>query len=209
MHRKIVEDIAKPNMFAQDSGAQIAQTRRAINRVPFDIELALVRGHETLTHSFQRCPLQHLIREHDFKARKYREQIHQKTNASNIKFCRYYALKIGDRVKSKTVKEAMRNIDAEEIEIECSKRKVKCDWDCIDVRARNAFSNKLVTSSIIKYASRVNHCGLRNEMIYKTTNKCPRCNCVETWDHVVRCKKLRTSKSIYCRPAERSNGHKD
>ena len=52
VHRKIVEDIAKPNVFAQDSSAQIAQIRRVIDRVPFDVELVLVREYKTPTHSF-------------------------------------------------------------------------------------------------------------------------------------------------------------
>ena len=86
---------------------------------------------------------------------------------------------------SKTVKEAMCNIDAEEIEIEYAKRKTKHNWDQMDVRARNAFSNKLVTSSIIKCASGLDYYGLRNEIINKTNNKCSRYDCVEMCDYAV------------------------
>ena len=52
VHIKIVEDVEKPNVFAQDSSAQIAQIRRVIDGVPFNVKLVLVRGHKTLTHSF-------------------------------------------------------------------------------------------------------------------------------------------------------------
>ena len=55
----------------------------------------------------------------------------------------------------------------------------------MDVRARNAFSNKLVTSSIIKCASGLDYYGLRNEIINKTNNKCSRYDCVEMCDYAV------------------------
>ena len=61
----------------------------------------------------------------------------------------------------KAIKEVVRNINAAEIEMTHAKRKFRYDQDIIDVKIRNSFSAKLVTPSMIKYASRQNHCRLR------------------------------------------------
>ena len=74
-------------------------------------------------------------------------------------------IKIGNGITSKSIKEAVWNIDAIETENECIKRKFKYYWDLIDIKARNAFSSKLVMSSLIKYANGLNHYSLRYEWI--------------------------------------------
>ena len=126
VHWKIVEDVAKPSMGSQDSGAEIVQIRRLIRKITFEIEFVLVRGHKVPKVPYQQCPLQCLIRECDYEARVCREEdLIDKQNVTNIRFYGFYAMKIGNRVVSKSVKEAMRNIDSEKIEKECAMRKFK------------------------------------------------------------------------------------
>ena len=65
------------------------------------------------------------------------------------------------------------------------------NYDFINRAARNAFSNKKVTSSIIAYSHGYNHYSLREALINKNNIgcECPRCGETETWDHVVKCSK--------------------
>jgi len=71
------------------------------------------------------------------------------------------------------------------------KAKFPNNYDFIDGAARNAFSNKKVTSSMIACSHGYNHYGLREVLINKNNigSKCPRCSETETWDHVVKCSK--------------------
>ena len=72
----------------------------------------------------------------------------------NIKYKGFCAVKHKGVICSKSIKEAIRSIDAMETELQYAKRKFRYHWDVIDMKARNAFSMKLVMPSIIKCASR-------------------------------------------------------
>ena len=45
VHRRILQEVYKPNSFAQDVGAEIAQIRWLIKKIAFEIELELIRGY--------------------------------------------------------------------------------------------------------------------------------------------------------------------
>ena len=105
-------------------------------------------------------------------------------------------MEINGRMSTNSIKEAMRIEDAKNSLKEYLKDKFKHNmnhYQFIDLEARNAFKNKEVTASVIKCAHGFNHYGVRNAMINNnlTEKECPRCNAIETWDHVIRCPKVR------------------
>ena len=77
-----------------------------------------------------------------------------------------------------------------EYERRYAKKKLGYKYDFIDTKARNLFNSNEVTPSIIKYAHRFNHFGLRDSMINNNMVEayCLRCDNIETWDHVIKCK---------------------
>jgi len=91
------------------------------------------------------------------------------------------------------MKELVRITDSRKIEDGYVQRKFGYKAAFIDIEARNAFSIKLVTTSIIKCTNGYNPYGARQAMINKQLigSECPRCNELETWDHVVRCKETK------------------
>jgi len=94
-----------------------------------------------------------------------------------------------DGVINRSIKEAVRIIDAKEREYNYAKEKLGYKVSFVDVWAREAFRSKAVTTSMIKCASGFNHYGLRNELINNKMigSECPRCSEPETWDHVILC----------------------
>ena len=81
-------------------------------------------------------------------------------------------------------------MDAKEAEKEYGVEKLKYKYEFVDKEARNAFNPKKVTSSMIKCAYGYNHFGLRDSLINNNMidAHCPRCQEIETWEHIVKCK---------------------
>ena len=96
----------------------------------------------------------------------------------------------GNEVKSRAIKEAIREIDAEIDENKYAWKKLRDNYDFYDIEARNSFTKSKVTTSMIKCANGMNPYGVQNNMINKQIigNECPRCSEVETWEHVVKYK---------------------
>ena len=189
VHKKIVENIAKASIFAQDAGAEIAQIKSLKDKIKFEIELLLVRGHEKIVSPYSSAPLKHLIKECDENAKKIRTLTHEKPGVHNIKFLGSFAITQDGVVINRSIKEAIRIIDARKSEIECAKEKFGLKANFIDINAREAFKTKSVPASMLKCASGHNHYGVRNQMINNNMvgSECPRCSEPETWDHVITC----------------------
>ena len=66
----------------------------------------------------------------------------------------------GNLIKSGAIKEEIREIDAEEAEIEYAKSKLKNKFDFFDVEARNSFLKAKVTTLMIKCAHGINPYGV-------------------------------------------------
>ena len=81
-------------------------------------------------------------------------------------------------------------IDAREEENKYVEKKYRHKKDFIDMEVRNSFQMSKVTISMIKYAHGYNHHRLRDAMInnYVVEAHCPRCNLVEIWDHIIKCR---------------------
>ena len=111
------------------------------------------------------------------------------SHASNIKHNGLHALKVGNNIIFKSIKEAVQNINAIETKSAYAKRKFKYHWNVINGKARNMFLLKLTMLSIIKCTHGLNHYGLRCKLINSTNSKFFQCNYIETWEHVMCCRK--------------------
>ena len=123
VYQRIVEEIAKPKVYAKDSGAEIAQIKRLLEKIKFEIQIELVKEHKKPEGNYQLKPLQHLIVECDQEATKQREKINEKNQIHNIKFEGFCALKLRGNVYLKSIHEAIRNIDAMKTENQYATRK--------------------------------------------------------------------------------------
>jgi len=93
-------------------------------------------------------------------------------------------------VLSRSIQEIVRIIDSKKAEESHGREKLKCKCDFVDADARNVFNSKKVTTSMMKCAHGFNHHGLRDSLTNNNVidDRCPRCQEVETWDHVMKCK---------------------
>lgn len=194
VHRGILSEIVKPSTHTQDAGAEIAQMKKLLKKIRFEVEFNLVKGHKAPSGPFQMKPLEHLIRMCDEKARVTREKCSDMGRETNIKYVGFWSMEIKGILSTNSVKEAIRIVDAEKSLEDYVKVKYKYHHDFIDLEARRTFNSKEVTPSIIKCAHGFNHYGVRDALINKglTEEECPRCNQVETWDHVIKCGKVRS-----------------
>ena len=74
VHRKLVEDIMKTSMHVQDAGAIVAQIRRLLSRIKFEVQIKLIKGHPKQQAPFERRPLECLIKQCDQEAKTARLQ---------------------------------------------------------------------------------------------------------------------------------------
>jgi len=181
--------IKKSNEYVKESGAEIARIKRLLKKIKFDIEINLIRGHENNIGEYRRNPTKHLIKNCDARARIKRENIEIEESENNIKWYGNYALTRNNVAQIQSTNAVLRMIDAQEEELRYAKKKYGYKVDFIDLEARNTFSVNKVTTSMIKCANGFNYYGLRHAMINNNMIEanCPRCNQVETWDHVVWC----------------------
>ena len=89
------------------------------------------------------------------------------------------------------IKELIREIDAEEEEKEYVANKFKEHNHLVDAMARKNLKKIPLPASACKYYCGYNHYGEIDQLVNAgtTTNECPRCSEVETWEHVVQCRK--------------------
>ena len=188
-YRQITNDIRKSNMYAQEAGGEIARIKDLLQRIKFNVNIHLIKSHEKVIGTFEQNPMKHLIKECDRRAKSTREQIESKRNCHNIKFYGNYCLKREGELQSRSIKEVIRILDARKEENEYAKKKYKHKFEFIDIEARNAFMAGKVTTAMIKFVHGFNHYGLRdamvNEQMFEAT--CPRCESVETWEHIIKC----------------------
>ena len=90
----------------------------------------------------------------------------------------------------RSIKEILRVIDSREEEKTQAQKKLGYKTDFVDLEARDSFKAHKITISTIKYAHRFNYYRLRHIIINDnlTEAHCPRCNQIETQDHVIRCR---------------------
>ena len=111
-----------------------------------------------------------------------REECFKKDAQTNIKYVGYHSMRINDEISTNSVKEAIRNRDAEIVFKEYASEKFKHNVEFLDLDARDAFRCKDVTPSVIKCAHGFNQYSIRDAMMNGrlTGMECPRYNEIET-----------------------------
>ena len=200
-HRNIVNEVNKSNVYALEAGAEISEIKRKLRKIKFEVQIIWNRGHEVKIGTYEQNPTKHLIRECDARARKGRELIRKKKEITNVKFYGNYGLKRDDGLQSRSTNEIIRIIDAKKVENEYIKKKYGYKNDFIDIEARNAFRVGKVTTSMIKCAHGYNHYGQRDAMINENMVEatCPRCEMIETWEHVVQCRENSRGRKAFAK----------
>ena len=126
-------------MYTQEAEAKIAMIKKLLMRIKFEVEMRLVKEYENEIGLYYHQPIKHLIKECDMAARKTREEINEWENNDNIKFYRYYSLHKNGTVQSRSIQEAIRITDTQEVEHKYVKKKFGYKKDFIDIEARNIF----------------------------------------------------------------------
>jgi len=189
VYRAITNELPKPTQYSQDGGAAITRIKELINESTITIKLILTKCPKKNIPSFQNKPLEHLISRCDKTAKSYHHTAYHQSQVSNIKFYGNQAITINNQLSTNSIKEAIRIVDGRQAENEYRIRKLKHLSDWVDGDAREAVPLNKISTSILKCVAGYNHYGLRNALINnnQTEESCPRCNEVETWEHVVKC----------------------
>ena len=188
-YRKIVNNILKFNEYAKEAGGEIAVIKEKLQNIKFDVELSLERGHSEVTGRYQTNPLKYLLKECDKTSREMQETARERQIKTNLKFYGSYSLVYDGNIIARSVQETLRIVDARSSEEAYHKEKLGYRYNFVDYEARDVFKVKDITPSIIKCTYGYNHYGLRDALLNNNMveERCPRCNSIETWDHVVKC----------------------
>jgi len=89
VYRGITEQIKKASTHTQDAGVEIAQIRRLLKEIKFEINFKLVRGYRAPTGTLQQKPYEHLIRMCDEKAWLAQEGSRHQITPTNIRYLGY------------------------------------------------------------------------------------------------------------------------
>jgi hypothetical protein len=186
-YRKIMAPIKKTNVYAQESGSEIARIKDILKNIKFEVKLKLITKKDETPS--QNRELRKLLEECDKKAGEARINVERNELSTNIKYYGNYALMNEGIFVSRDIKEIMRISDSRIHENRHGKQKLGYKYTFVDTEARNVFKAKEVTPSMVKCSHGFNHYGLRDSLINNnmTEEHCPRCNRLETWDHVIRC----------------------
>ena len=137
-------------MHANDTGAEIAQTRSLLNEIKFKVELKLMEGHKPISLSFCEMPLQWLIKLCHREVEVLKEKIENKQSKTNMKIVGHCTLKVSNTIANGVTKEIMQKVDATNVEKECGCKKIGCNSEYVDIKGSNVFPANLITLSIIK-----------------------------------------------------------
>jgi hypothetical protein len=190
-YRKIMSPIKRINVYAQESGSEIARIKELLTRIKFEVKIMLIKGNDETTDQSEKVILSKLLKECDEKAGEVRTKVASFDAMTNIKYYGNYAIMYKGVIMSRNIQEILRIIDSRQYERKHGQHKLGYKYNFVDIEARNVFKMSDVTPSMIKCSHGFNHYGLRDSLINKemTEEYCPRCDMVETWDHVIRCAK--------------------
>ena len=201
----VTKTIVKASTYTQDAGAEIAQIRRLVKEMKFQIEFKLVKIKKGTHSCYSVNPGDCMMKICDKKAQAMRRKCYRYEPDTNIQHVGLYSLNINGEISTNSIKEAIRKRDAEMIFKDYTEDKFGHNIDIVDIEARNSFKHNEITPSVIKCAHGHNHYGLRDALINGKIvgMECPRCGIDETWDHVIRCRKIRHKQIKFVKDIEK------
>ena len=104
--------------------------KKLLQKIKFDIEISLEKGHGKIIGRYQTNPLKYLLRECDKTSREMQEGARERQNKTNLKFFGSYSLVYEENIMSRSVHETIRILDARTSEKEYHKEKLgyKCQF---------------------------------------------------------------------------------
>ena len=189
MFKRLTSPIRRNSVYAQESGAEISRIQDLLATIKFSVNIRLVKSSKDSVDQDNIRQLKDLLKECDEKAGKARIEIESFETITNLKYYGNYALMYQGVIISRSIQETLRIIDAKNNEKKYGDHKLGYKYNFVDTEARNVFKTQNVTTSMIKCAHGFNHFGLRDSLINNKMAEeyCPRCDMIETWDHVVKC----------------------
>jgi hypothetical protein len=130
--RAITNKIRKENQYTVSAGAEIAKIKEVIKSSSINIDIQLIKKHNYSIRLYNEDLLPYLITICSYKLKWIRsEYIYYQTNR-NIKYHGYYQLMRENKIITRLIKEGIRVIDAEKMEIEYIKHKYPNYHEIID-----------------------------------------------------------------------------
>ena len=107
VYNEVTSMINKASTYTQDAGAEIAQIRRLIDEIKFEIEFRCVKIKKGTISNMEVNLLDHLLKICDRKAMEMRIKCYKQEMRTNMKYVGYHAMKINDEITANSVKEAI------------------------------------------------------------------------------------------------------
>ena len=115
-YKIIAANVIKPTQHTQDGRAAIARIKQIINEGPIEIKLTLIIHSKRISVAFQQNPVEYLLAICDRQAYSMCDMMDQRTQTTNIKFYRRYAIQVKGALSTNSIREAIRIEDGKRYE---------------------------------------------------------------------------------------------
>lgn len=134
----------------------------------------------------------------DEEAKKKCKALIDAEDTCNIKHVGIETPVLNGKIVDKNINVLVRELDAKKNKLEAIKEKVKEKHEWVDINVRNCFRGGVGVGTL-KCIVGYNHHGKRNKLVNKglTEDKCPRCEQIEDWEHVILCQSITGMKDEY------------
>ena len=186
--RECLRNRKKASEYTYEAGSVTEAIRRELKASSIEIEIKYSNDRPKPNTEFYQDPSAHLMRKCDQQSKqKYRSLCQGRITSTPLPIG-IGTIQYKDKIIDKSIQVLIREHDAIVHEKQAAKDVIGEHWKWIDREARNSFSSG-VGAGTIKCVWGYNHHGIRNAMINRNlvSSKCPRCNNVEDWEHVITC----------------------
>ena len=194
----MLQEKIKPSQCAQDCGAIKSRCDQILKELSIEIELKYALDEVEEGVIYEKNKGGHLVKECDVNSKALRRSLESEQEATCTVNCvGNNALIVNDAPCDRNVKETVRLIDSNETAMKTCRHKFKDRANLVNLNARKQFHG--ATRSAVKCMIGFNHYATRHKKLNVNlpSNKCPRCNEIETWSHVIQCEALRVKNEAF------------
>jgi hypothetical protein len=201
-NKKIINEInqekTKESQYTLEAGSIVERIRREIEDAKISIEIKYSNDKPKAHINFEQQPGAELMKRCDENSKIKCSDILQEPVPSTIQHLGILTPIQNDKILDKNINVLIREVDAIKHERNIVEEKFGEFADWIDLDARNCFPGGAGVGTI-KSATGYNHHGVRNKMVNAglVSDRCPRCDDIEDWQHVVLCNSINHMKEAY------------
>ena len=191
--RYMLQGKIKPSQHTQDCSAIKSRYDQIKKELSIEIEIKHASNKIEEGAKYEQNKGGHLMKECDVNSKEIRRSLENETgDVSTVNCVGNNALIVNGVPCDRSIKETVRIIDSNAMAMRMCKHKFKDKANLVNLSARKQFHG--ATRSAVKCMIGFNHYAERHKTINMNlpSNKCPRCNAIETWSHVIQCESLRT-----------------